>query len=151
MFYKALLILYFSTFTMAGSLNINDKFLSFLLPDQFDKIHSVDGKLSYIIISFEKENSKIVNEFLSTKSEKFLDEKNSVFIADISGMPTIITKMFALPKMRDYKYPILLIYDDKGDKFLRKDDKITIYTLKDTQVSNIDFISSKKELESFFK
>lgn len=151
MFYKALLILYFSTFAMAGSLNINDKFLSFLLPDQFDKIHSVDGKLSYIIISFEKENSKIVNEFLSTKSENFLDEKNSVFIADISGMPTIITKMFALPKMRDYKYPILLIYDDKGDKFLRKDDKITIYTLKNTQVSNIDFISSKKELESFFK
>lgn len=151
MFYKALLILYFSTFAMAGHLNINDKFLSFLLPDQFDKIHSVDGKLTYIIISFEKENSKIVNEFLSTKSENFLDKKNSVFIADISNMPTIITKMFVLPKMRDYKYPILLIYDDKGDKFLRKDDKITIYTLKNTQISNIDFISSKKELESFFK
>ena len=71
MFYKALLILYFSTFAMAGSLNINDKFLSFLLPDQFDKIHSVDGKLSYIIISFEKENSKMYIDFLSTKVKNF--------------------------------------------------------------------------------
>lgn len=147
---KAILTGVLSTVLFAGNLNINDKFSSFSLPDQFDKIHNVNSNLSTIIVSFEKETSKLINEYLSHKNVNFLKIHKSVFIADISSMPSIITKLFALPKMRDYKHPILLIYDEKGNKFLKKDDNVTIYNLKNGVVSNINFVSSKNELEKIF-
>ena len=31
-----------------------------------------------------------------------------MFVADIQGMPSLISKLFAVPKMRDYSYRVVL-------------------------------------------
>ena len=38
--------------------------------------------------------------------------------------------MFIIPKLRDYKYSILLIYDENNRKFAKQNDKITTYSLE---------------------
>ena len=35
-----------------------------------------------------------------------------VYVADISGMPALVTRMFALPKMRELPFPIALVRED---------------------------------------
>lgn len=150
MFLKVFVFCLLLTSSYCGSLNINDKFIPFSLPNQFDRIHTIKSDISKIIISFDSDNTKLINEFLSSKEYKFLHNENTVFISDISNEPTIITKMFILPKMRDYKYSILVIYDNKGENFLRQKDKFTVYSLDDGIVKNISYISSKKELEKIF-
>lgn len=131
-------------------LTINDKFIPFSLPDQFDRIHTIKSNISKIIVSFDEDTSKLINEYLFKKEYKFLYKHRTIFISDISNNSSLITKMFILPKMRDYKHTILVIYDNKGEKFLRKIHKATIYSLNHGVVNNIKYISSKKQLEEIF-
>ena len=59
--------------------------------------------------------------------------------------------MFTLPKLRDYKYTILLIYDESNTKFEKQNNKITTYSLENGFIKNINFVSSVDELERVLK
>ena len=53
--------------------------------------------------------------------------------------------------MRDYKYDILLIYNENNKKFIEEENKITVYFIQNGYIKDIKFISSIYELEGFFK
>jgi hypothetical protein len=128
---------------------LNSNINSFVLNDQFDKPHTVNAATKTILVSFEKSTSADINEFLSTKESGFLEKNNTVFIADISGMPSIITSLFALPKMKKYNYNILLIYDEDDKRFLRQEERTTVYTLEDGVIKSISYIQ-KEDLSTLF-
>ena len=151
MLQKLILFILIFVFADANTLKIDDKISTFSLPNQFDKIHTVSSEVSIIIVAFEKENAKLVNDFLSSKSIDFLDLNNAIFINDISSVPSVVIKMFTIPKMRDYKYDILLIYKENSKKFLEEESKITIYSLEKGFVKDVKYISTKYELEKVFK
>ena len=92
----------------------------------------------------------MINDFLSSKSENFLEDKHAVFISNITSSPNILTRMFTIPHLRDYKYTILLIYNENNMRFLKEENKTTIYSIMNGQVNNIQYISSKDELEKIF-
>jgi len=135
----------------ASEFKQGDTIESFTLLDQFNKMHTVNSEIKTLIVSFEKDTGKLVNEFLASKQPDFLSNHKAVFIANISGMPSIITKLFALPKMQDYKHTILLIYDENDKRFVQKEEESTIYSLEDGKVKAISFVKTKEDLEKFFK
>jgi hypothetical protein len=135
----------------ANSLKIHDKISSFSLTDQFDRIHTIKNDVSTIIVCFQKETLELINDFLSSKDIDFLEKTHTVFVSNISSTPIIITKLFTIPKLRDYRYDILLIYDENNIKFSKQEDKVTVYSLLDGEISNISYVSTKDELEEFFK
>lgn len=135
----------------ATTLKIDDKISTFSLANQFDKIHTITSEISTIIVTFQRETTNLVNDFLSSKQSDFLDKNNTIFINNISCTPSIIVKMFTIPKMRDYKYDILLIYDENNKKFMEEENKITVYFIKNGFVKDIKFLSSIYELEGVFK
>jgi hypothetical protein len=151
MLQKLILFILIFIFADANTLKIDDKISTFSLPNQFDKIHTVSSEVSIIIVAFEKESLNLVNDFLSSKSIDFLDLNNAIFINDISSVPSVVIKMFTIPKMRDYKYDILLIYKENSKKFLEEESKITIYSLEKGFVKDVKYISTKYELEKVFK
>lgn len=102
-----------------------------------------------IIVSFEKDTGALVNEYLSTQKPDYLQKHGTVFIADINKMPTVITNMFALPKLRKYKHPIYLTYDEKFEhSVLSKEEKVTLLHIEDSVIKNISFIATKEELKT---
>ena len=151
MLQKLILFILIFIFAHANTLKIDDKISTFSLPNQFDKIHTVSSEVSIIIVAFEKESLNLVNDFLSSKSIDFLDLNNAIFINDISSVPSVVIKMFTIPKMRDYKYDILLIYKENSKKFLEEESKITVYSLEKGFVKDVKYISTKYELERIFK
>lgn len=148
---KLILSLIFPAMMLANSLKINDKISNFSLIDQFDRRHIINSEISTIIVTFQKETLNMINDFLSSKDKNFLERNHTVFISNIAISPSIITRMFTIPKLRDYKYNILLIYDENNTKFLEEKDKATIYLISNAQVTNIIYISTKYELEELFK
>lgn len=148
---KLILSVIFINCLSAGTLKIDDKISNFSLTDQFDKIHTITCDISTIIVTFQKKTLMMVNDYLSSKSENFLENHHAIFINNISSSPTIITKMFTLPKLRDYKYTILLIYDESNTKFEKQSDKITTYSLEGGFIKNINFVSSIDELDRVLK
>ena len=97
---KLILSILICIYSNANTLKINDKISNFSLANQFDKIHTVNSEISMIIVTFQRNTSNLVNDFLSSKDSDFLHKKNTIFINNISSIPSIVTKMFIIPKMR---------------------------------------------------
>ena len=148
---KLILSMLVCIYANAGTLKIDDKISTFSLVNQFDKIHTITSEISMIIVTFQKETTNLVNDFLSSKSSDFLDKNNTTFINNISSIPSIVVKMFTIPKMRDYKYDILLIYNENNKKFIEEENKITVYFIQNGYIKDIKFLSSIYELERVFK
>lgn len=132
-----------TTILWAQPFKVNDALSTFSLPNQFDKKQTITPEMKLLLVSFEKGTGADVNAFLAQKPSDFLAEKKAAFIADISGMPMIITKMFALPKMRDYPHNVLLIYDDNDDRFVHEDGKSTLYRIEQGTIKSIEFITQE--------
>ncbi len=144
----------FLTYVFGGNLEINDKIGLFSLPDQFDKIHSVDKNISTIIVSFQKNSINDLTDYFSKKDRNFLNKNHTACVYDVSLMPSVIFKLFVLPKMRDLKQEVFIIYDENSSsnkRFLKQKNRTTIYSLKDGLVTKIEYISTAQELDKFLK
>jgi len=151
MFKKALLTLGVTVSLFAAPFQIDDTIKELTLKDQFEKSHSVKNSTKLIIVSFEKDPSALVNEFLSNKEKDFAEKHNTLFVGNISKMPWLISKMFAIPRMKEYNYNLMLINDEEDDRFKHKENKLTVYHLENKQIKNISFISTEQELTKLFK
>jgi len=128
-----------------------DSKLSFTLPDQFDKAHTLTDQTKKVIFVFAKATGHTVKEFLKKQDKNYLPSRNTLFIADVSGMPTVIRNTFALPDFKKSPYSVVLIYDKAiADTYKNEKDtdKITLITLKDRTITSIQTFTTEKELET---
>ena len=126
-----------------SQISSND-YLESLLTVNRENLERQDKTLA---VQIQKTDS-LVNEYLKTKSSLYLQKKRSIFIADIHEMPTLITNMFALPKLQKYKHLIYLHYSNKFQAVVpNKKEKVTLLHIKDGKIQNISYISTKKELQ----
>lgn len=140
---KMIILMFLCIIGFAKPIKINDNLVAFSLPDQFDKAHIVKTKDHIkLIVAFEKSTGADINEYLSKQNSDFLEKHHSYFIANISAMPSFVTKLFALPKMRKYKHSILLIYDEKSHDFLKKDGMVSVYDIENEKVNDVKYISA---------
>jgi len=131
--------------TLFAELKVGDSFPTLTLIDQFDEKVELKKEGSFkMILSFEKDVSAEVKTFLDTKEKNFLKEQNVVYISDISSMPSFVTFWFAIPKMKKFDFKVALIYDEEEGKVLnRQEEKVTVMTLSDNNITSIEFINAK--------
>lgn len=126
----------------------------FTFKDQFDKPHSLSADTKNIIFVFKKASGHSVKEFLDTKPLDYLSSKNTIFVADVSKMPSLIREYIALPDLRKHKYPILLIFDEEISKNYVKEkdiEKIMVVNLENLEVTGVTFLCSETDLENEIK
>lgn len=136
----------------ANTLKVNSS-ISLLDNYSYETPHARPMKVPHetklVLIAFEKDTGATVNDFLSTKNKYYLQKNKTIFIADIHRMPSMVTKMFALPKMKKYKHLIYLHYGKKFENAIpSKDDKITVLRVVNRKITSISYISSAKELQA---
>ncbi len=77
---------------------------------------------------------------------------NLNLIVDTSQIPSGIFSLFVHPRMKKYKHPILLSFDEKFNITLPfKKDMITLLYIKDSKVEKIIYIKDIDDLEKTFK
>ena len=109
----------------------------------------VPKSTSLVVIAFEKDTGALVNDFLNTQDPFYMSKHRATFIADINKMPTIITNMFALPKMQKYKHLIYLHYEEEFQDFVpHKEASVTLARIKDGKVQEIFYITTVNELKA---
>jgi hypothetical protein len=148
---KVLIMLFVAFVSLANALNIGDSTPTFQIKDQFEKMHKISADAKTILIAESRGTSVIIREYLLSKDVNFLEANKAHYIADISGMPSLISKFIALPKMKKYPFPILLVDEEQAKSFSTKDDKITVYTITDGKVSGVKYIETEEELAAIFK
>jgi len=147
---KLLLVLMFSILSFAQAINIGDTLPTITLQDQFEKTHTISANSKTILVAFDKDASDILKEFLLKKEDNFLSKNKTVYVGDISGMPSLISKFFAIPKMKKYPFSILFLDDKNRNVFSKKEDMISVYTLEDGKIKNLSHVSTKEELAKVF-
>jgi hypothetical protein len=148
---KFLFTIFLGLSAFANSLTVGSDIPVLTVKDQFDKEFTIDSKIKTIIFSATKEESNVIKEFLAAKDKDYLTNNNIAYVADITGMPSLISKFIAIPKMKDYAFSILLIDEDNKALFPVEEDKISIITLENSKITDIKFIKTTEELAATFK
>lgn len=137
--------------TFANALNIGDATPNFKIKDQFEKEHVIAADTKTILVAADKGTSEILRDYFNSKEKGFLESKKAYYVADISGMPSLIAKFFALPKMKKYPFSILLVDEEQTKSFTKKEGNITIYSIENGKVTAVDFVKDAAALDKVFK
>lgn len=141
---KIMMISFLLTAMLFAELKVGENFPSLTLVDQFDKKMEVN-KDAKVLLSFEKDISFKIKEFLDEQEKDYLSKNNTIYISDISSMPSIITSWFAIPKMKKFPFQIALIYDeDEAERLSREEGKVTVVTLKENVIESIEFVVAEE-------
>ncbi len=115
--------------------------------DQFGKKSELTNDTHYLIIVFTKDHGKEADEFFVNHPD-FLKENHAMFLSELSGVPSIIMKIFMNPKFKRADYPIYIIKDEKEAKLLPKqEDMITVVNLNNREIEKISYIKSMTDFK----
>jgi len=150
-----ILFLLLGMWLLSASSNAQQDFLSIgetlpaiTLADQHGATVSLAADTRLILFAADKDAADLVNDYLTNQTETFLTENRAYFLSDISGMPSVVTRLFALPKMRERPYSILLGYSEESLAVLpRKAGMVSVIQLLDGSVQQISFAGDKEELQ----
>ncbi|MDR6678776.1 FAD/FMN-containing dehydrogenase [Pseudomonas oryzihabitans] len=92
----------------AFALEPGERIAPFTLLDQRDRPYTFDDRLQVLLVARSMTGSGLVKEAMRDQPADFIDGTRVAYITDISSMPAAITRMFAVPAMRKYGYPVLL-------------------------------------------
>lgn len=123
------------------------------IEDQHGKIGVLNQDVKFVVFIADMDAADISHPFFEAKGQSFLDANGIYYIADIHRMPSIISKLFAIPKMQDYNYRLFLIRDDqRGQMFPSEEGKVTVIRVNESFLAeSIQIVESKKELENALK
>jgi hypothetical protein len=147
--YFILLVLLSSIFS---SSIFAQSFSAITFETQHETKMALDNITNWVFFAKSKDGSKMLQQvFKDLKVDKqWLVEKKAIYVGDISGMPSLIARFFALPKMRDYNFPIAL--DKEGDitkDWQGKTEFVTIYKIKNLQVLETIQLDEVDKLKQF--
>ena len=135
----------------ADPLAAGDTLPTLILPDQHDRSAMIPGDARWLLVAFERPAADLITAFLEKQPDDFLEQHAALYLMDISAMPKMITRMFALPKMRERPYRILLADDPETLAFLpRREGRVTAIRLDAGRVDRIDFLGDESGLRALF-
>jgi len=106
--------------------------------DQHGRTHTLHGHVRVIVFSRDMEAGDVIKAALSEDGARVLGDAGAVYVADVSGMPAVIRRVFALPRMRARGYPMLL--DTEGEvtaRFPARAGQATVLVLENLRVTTV--------------
>ena len=135
---------------VAAEIVIGKELKQFTLNDQFDHPHTLGKDTKKVIFVFTKAMGHMVKGYLNNKPLSYLKDRNTLFVADVSPMPSIIRKVFAIPDLQEHKYPVLLILDENFSQSYQNaehKEKIMIVTLDHFKVEKVEFVATEDDFK----
>ena len=117
-----------------------DSLNGFTIKDQFDQALVVTKDTKKLIVAFSKEKGGEIKAYLDS-NPNYLKDENAIYIADVSAAPSFVTSLFMMPKFKKYPFSMGIIKDEElAAKFPKQEEMITIITVENFVITNIDFI-----------
>jgi hypothetical protein len=126
---------------------VGDRLEPFTLQDQHGTEHRIDASVAVILFSREMKGGDVLKQALEGATAALLDERRAVYVADISGMPGLVARLFAVPSMRRRPYPMLL--DRDGSKTARLpsvDEQASLIFIRNLEVTRVLHLGSAEDV-----
>lgn len=119
------------------------------LEDQHGKALAVSSSTRVVLFAADKAASDLVNALLAAQPAGVLDRLHAAYLADISAMPAVITRMFALPALRALPFRVGLAREASLLADVpRQRGAVSVVRLSEGRVDNIGFASDEAQLKS---
>lgn len=92
----------------AQALEVGERLAPWTLLDQHEQAYSLSEETRILLVARSMDGARLVEAALKTRPQGYLEVRRAAFVADISRMPSLIARLFAIPAMRDYPYRVLL-------------------------------------------
>lgn len=136
----------------AEPLSVGSTLPELTFKDQHDKPVAIPPDTRWILIASEKPVSDMVSAVLSAEPPGVMSRTRLIYVADISGMPALITHMFALPKLRELPFSIALVREvaevNQLSDFPRQPGAATLLRLENGRIARLGAVHSAAELRS---
>lgn len=126
--------------------------INFTLPDQNDVSHTIGPETKTLVVAWGRPASKKATELFEKSPELMGD--GTMFVLDISAVPTVIRNKFVLPKLKKNPITVVLIYETAIAKKLTDSSKpegIAIISLEANVARAIAFAANEDELAAALK
>lgn len=118
-----------------------------LLQDQHANPFPHADNMELLIFTNDMEASRDVRDAMGRIDPACYDAGRLVFIADVSGMPKLITRLIAIPKMRGYGFPIWLDYSGEATEALPvKEAFISLISVKSGAITDIEYVQGMESV-----
>ena len=115
--------------------------------DQHDRPWRIEPTTRIVLFAADKAASDLVTEALRERGAEVLRERQAVFLADIHAMPSLVTRLFALPALRELPFAIGLARDAALSAGIpRYKAQVTLVTLRDGVVEAISHLESAAQV-----
>lgn len=119
------------------------------LADQHDVRAEVSNVARVLLFTRDMGGGNLVKEALTDRDQRFLDDRRAVYVADISRMPALVSRLMALPRMRRRGYRVLLDRDGQATRDLPwVEGKVTLVGLDDLRVTRVAHLASVDEVRA---
>ncbi|ASJ24418.1 hypothetical protein LH462_04455 [Laribacter hongkongensis] len=116
------------------------------LEDQHGTPYILGPDTRLLVFTSEKATSAFVNEAFKGEQAR-LKAPQVIHVSDISAMPGVITRMFALPKLRDLPFTVALAYKETSVADLpRQAGAATVMRLQNGRVESIAYARNTQDL-----
>lgn len=131
----------------AEPLAVGGRFPSIQLTDQHDVSTAIDADVRYVLFTRDMDGGKVVQRIFEEDGQRKLDAARAVYVSDISRMPALVTRMFALPSLRKRGYRVFLDRDGTVTRdFPSEEGRVTVFVLADGTIEAIRTIASPEGL-----
>lgn len=109
--------------------------------DQFGKTHEIEAQTQTLIVALDKEPAHAVNEFMEGRDAAFLEQHQAMIMIDVSAAPSIIQKLFILPGLKKFEYPVLIFTEEERAQAFREGvntEKVLAVSLENRTITAIE-------------
>lgn len=118
-----------------------------LLEDQHGNPFKHQEVMNTVLFVNSMQGNALIRNTLGDIDVTCLKNGKVVYLADISGMPSLVSALIAVPRMRDYPYPVWLDRNGLATAALPvKDDAVTVLTLNKSAIVAVDHLPAATAL-----
>ena len=119
------------------------------LKDQHGNAWQIAADTRLVIFASGRKASNIALEVLGQQPKDFLAARHAVYLADMSRMPRLVTRSFALPALREQPFAVGVSLEDHAlDGWPRQEDMLTLLRLESGRITAIEYVGTNAQLRS---
>lgn len=152
MFKRFVLALGFVALGVSGLAQAEQKLAPTEFMDQWEQPQLLNSDTKWLIFTDTKDAGSWVKDTLEALEIEDMATNNWLYVADVSGMPSLITRFMAIPKMKNYKFSIAL--EREGDltkDWPKQESAVNIYQLNALTVEKVHAFKNEGDVASFLK
>jgi hypothetical protein len=127
---------------------VGDTLPALEIRDQHEQVHKIDASVRRILFTADMDAGGFVKQALAEDGASKLERAGARYVSNVSRMPALVRRLFALPSLRRRSYPILL--DVEGTltaRFPVQEGKATLLVLDALELVRIEHLGSSAEVE----